>query len=46
VYGTHSWFGDTIGFWDGNKLVTSTIVSTAGRLHALVADDEQSIRVG
>ena len=24
VYGTHSWFGDTIGFWDGNKLVTST----------------------
>jgi hypothetical protein len=23
-YGTHSWFGDTIGFWDGNKLVTST----------------------
>jgi hypothetical protein len=24
VYGTHSWFGDTIGFWDGNKLVTHT----------------------
>jgi hypothetical protein len=24
VYGTHSWFGDTIGFWDGKKLVTST----------------------
>ena len=24
VYGTHSWYGDTIGFWDGNKLVTST----------------------
>jgi len=24
VYGTHSWFGDTIGFWDGNKLITST----------------------
>jgi len=24
VYGTHSWFGDTIGFWDGSKLVTST----------------------
>jgi hypothetical protein len=23
-YGTHSWFGDTIGFWDGNKLITST----------------------
>jgi hypothetical protein len=24
VYGTHSWYGDTIGFWDGGKLVTST----------------------
>jgi hypothetical protein len=24
VYGTHSWFGDTIGFWDGDKLVTHT----------------------
>ena len=24
VYGTHSWYGDTIGFWDGNKLVTNT----------------------
>jgi hypothetical protein len=24
VYGTHSWYGDTIGFWDGNKLITST----------------------
>jgi hypothetical protein len=24
VYGTHSWFGDTIGFWDGQKLVTNT----------------------
>ena len=24
VYGTHSWFGDTVGFWSGNKLVTST----------------------
>jgi len=23
-FGTHSWYGDTIGFWDGNKLVTST----------------------
>ncbi len=22
--GTHSWFGDTIGFWDGDKLVTNT----------------------
>ena len=46
VYGTHSWFGDTIGFWDGDKLVTQHEVSAAGRLHALVADDEQSIRVG
>jgi hypothetical protein len=24
LYGTHSWYGDTIGFWDGDKLVTST----------------------
>jgi hypothetical protein len=24
VYGTHSWYGDTIGFWDGNKLVSHT----------------------
>jgi len=24
VYGTHSWFGDTIGFWDGDRLVTNT----------------------
>jgi len=24
VYGTHSWFGDTIGFWDGQKLITNT----------------------
>ena len=24
VYGTHSWYGDTIGFWDGQKLVTNT----------------------
>jgi hypothetical protein len=23
-YGTHSWYGDTIGFWDGDKLVLST----------------------
>ena len=22
--GTHSWLGDTVGFWDGNALVTST----------------------
>lgn len=24
LYGTHSWMGDTIGFWDGDKLVTHT----------------------
>lgn len=24
LYGTHSWYGDTIGFWDGNKLITHT----------------------
>lgn len=24
LYGTHSWMGDTIGFWDGNMLVTHT----------------------
>jgi hypothetical protein len=24
VFGTHSWYGDTIGFWDGDKLVTHT----------------------
>ena len=24
MYGTHSWYGDTIGFWDGDKLVTNT----------------------
>jgi hypothetical protein len=23
--GTHSWYGDTIGFWDGDKLVTHTV---------------------
>jgi hypothetical protein len=23
--GTHSWFGDTIGFWDGDKLITNTV---------------------
>jgi len=23
--GTHSWYGDTIGFWDGDKLVTNTV---------------------
>ena len=24
LYGTHSWYGDTIGFWDGDKLVLNT----------------------
>jgi hypothetical protein len=24
VYGTHSWYGDTIGFWNGDRLVTNT----------------------
>jgi hypothetical protein len=24
LYGTHSWYGDTIGFWDGDKLVSNT----------------------
>ena len=22
--GTHSWYGDTVGFWDGDKLITHT----------------------
>lgn len=25
LYGTHSWYGDTIGFWDGDRLVTHTV---------------------
>ena len=25
LLGTHTWFGDTVGFWDGNKLVTHTV---------------------
>ena len=25
LLGTHTWFGDTIGFWDGDKLVTHTV---------------------
>ena len=25
LYGTHSWLGDTIGFWDGDRLVTHTV---------------------
>ncbi len=24
LYGTHSWYGDTIGFWDGDKLVLNS----------------------
>jgi hypothetical protein len=23
--GTHSWYGDTIGFWDGDRLITHTV---------------------
>ena len=25
LYGTHSWYGDTVGFWDGDRLVTHTV---------------------
>jgi len=25
VYGTHSWFGDIVGFWDGERLITHTV---------------------
>jgi hypothetical protein len=25
VIGTHTWYGDIIGFWDGDKLVTHTV---------------------
>ncbi|WP_428099913.1 hypothetical protein [Candidatus Rariloculus sp.] len=25
IMGTHSWYGDIIGFWDGDKLVTHTV---------------------
>lgn len=25
LLGTHSWYGDTVGFWDGDKLVTHTV---------------------
>ena len=25
VTGTHSWYGDIIGFWDGDKLVSNTV---------------------
>jgi hypothetical protein len=23
--GTHSWYGDTVGFWDGDRLITHTV---------------------
>ena len=46
LYGTHSWYGDTIGFWDGDKLVMNTKYLLPRRLHALVADDEQPVRDG
>lgn len=25
LFGTHSWFGDIIGFWDGDRLITHTV---------------------
>jgi hypothetical protein len=25
LMGTHSWYGDTIGFWDGDRLMTHTV---------------------
>jgi hypothetical protein len=25
LYGTHSWYGDIVGFWDGDRLVTHTV---------------------
>jgi len=25
LLGTHSWYGDTIGFWDGDRLITHTV---------------------
>jgi hypothetical protein len=25
LLGTHSWYGDTIGFWDGDRLITNTV---------------------
>ena len=25
LFGTHSWYGDTIGFWDGDRLITHTV---------------------
>ena len=25
IYATHSWLGDTIGFWDGDRLITHTV---------------------
>jgi hypothetical protein len=25
LYGTHSWYGDIVGFWDGGRLITHTV---------------------
>jgi len=25
LIGTHSWYGDTVGFWDGDRLITHTV---------------------
>jgi hypothetical protein len=25
LLGTHSWYGDTVGFWDGDRLITHTV---------------------
>ena len=25
VYGTHSWLGDSVGFWDGDRLIAHTV---------------------
>ena len=25
LYGTHSWYGDIVGFWDGDRLITHTV---------------------
>ena len=41
VYGTHSWYGDTIGFLGRQQARLEHQVRAACRLHALVADDEQ-----
>ncbi len=44
--GSHSWYGDTIGFWDGETPRDAYQVPDARRLHTLVADDKQPVRNG